>query len=41
MNGIACSATVEILRHSETPCSKITLFETGASKKEKSRLPAQ
>ena len=31
VNGIVCRTAVEILRHSETPCSMISLFDTGAS----------
>ena len=38
MNGHVSSTTVEKLRHSETPCLMITLFDTGASKMEKSSL---
>ena len=38
MNGHVSSTTVQKLRHSETPCLMITLFDTGASKMEKSSL---
>ena len=29
---LVCSTTIEILRHSKTPCSMISLFDTGACK---------
>ena len=41
MNGIASSTTVEIVRHPETPCSMISLFDIGKSKMYKSSLLVQ
>ena len=32
VHGIKCSTIFQKLRHSETPCSMISLFDTGASK---------
>ena len=32
VNGIVFSTTIENLRYSETPCSIISLFDTGALK---------